>query len=138
METTLDPGAAATQRFIELLKNNHGGNAFRVPMSEVDQEQLAWTPFGSSTPVHTQYGYASIDEQMEQGTFLIYADGRGIFLSRTYDGKFGGGRPTPKLKIRFWRFGCQHDMKQTRNLGRCYNEFTCTHCGHKENVDSGD
>jgi hypothetical protein len=26
----------------------------------------------------------------------------------------------------------------TRNLGRCYNEYKCEHCGELNAVDSGD
>lgn len=125
-------------RFIEMLEKNHGGHLFTEPMTEVDQYDLAWTPFMEAGPAFIRHGYAQIDGRTESGTFYVYYDGQGLFIARTYDGPYQAGKPNPKLKIRFWRFGCKHEMQRTRNLGRCYNEFTCTKCGHKETVDSSD
>lgn len=33
---------------------------------------------------------------------------------------------------------CMHEMRHTANLGRCYNQYTCIHCGKVENIDSSD
>lgn len=33
---------------------------------------------------------------------------------------------------------CAHTWKFVANLGRCYNQYQCTKCGIKQNVDSGD
>lgn len=33
---------------------------------------------------------------------------------------------------------CDHKFQLTKNLGRCYNEYTCTECGQKKSVDSSD
>lgn len=33
---------------------------------------------------------------------------------------------------------CVHEWKFVANLGRCYNQYQCTKCGMKQNVDSGD
>lgn len=34
--------------------------------------------------------------------------------------------------------GCKHSFTG-RNIGRCYNEYTCIHkCGYKYDIDSGD
>jgi hypothetical protein len=42
-------------------------------------------------------------------------------------------------KVRFFLFAeCEHEMKHTRNLGRCFNEYTCSKCGYVEQIDSGD
>lgn len=33
---------------------------------------------------------------------------------------------------------CEHEWYQSKNLGRCYNEYTCSKCGRTKNVDSSD
>jgi hypothetical protein len=33
---------------------------------------------------------------------------------------------------------CTHANCTTRNLGRCYNEYTCTDCGYTWTIDSSD
>jgi hypothetical protein len=32
----------------------------------------------------------------------------------------------------------EHVWKHTRELGRCYNEYTCVKCGAVHHIDSGD
>jgi len=33
---------------------------------------------------------------------------------------------------------CDHYWLFDRNLGRCYNQYKCSHCGALSRVDSGD
>lgn len=35
-------------------------------------------------------------------------------------------------------FKCEHKWGPAKNLGRCYNEYTCEKCGIKNCVDSSD
>ena len=63
---------------------------------------------------------------------------------------------TPENRHRFVHFRCNcshcngwgyvhqsetcsgHEWVHVRNLGRCYNQFKCIHCGKISNVDSSD
>ena len=58
-----------------------------------------------------------------------YYNGRGDAIGFDYWGK----------RVRFFLFAeCEHQMVHTKNLGRCYNEYTCSKCGYVENIDSSD
>ena len=39
---------------------------------------------------------------------------------------------------RFYVIGCEHLEETRKNLGRCYNEYTCKSCGYIRTVDSSD
>jgi len=41
-------------------------------------------------------------------------------------------------KITALRLGCKHKNVTSKNLGRCYNEYTCKDCGYTWQVDSSD
>lgn len=41
-------------------------------------------------------------------------------------------------KIIALRLGCKHKNINSKNLGRCYNEYTCKDCGYAWRVDSSD
>jgi hypothetical protein len=44
-----------------------------------------------------------------------------------------------RLHLRVWKWWfCPHKHQRHRNLGRCYNEYTCTDCGYSYTVDSSD
>jgi len=44
-----------------------------------------------------------------------------------------------KYTVHYYKFYiCDHEVKHTRNLGRCYNEYQCTKCGWTYAVDSSD
>ena len=32
---------------------------------------------------------------------------------------------------------CTHEYT-SKNIGRCFTDYTCTHCGHNYSIDSGD
>lgn len=42
-------------------------------------------------------------------------------------------------KVRYFKFAeCEHTMQHTKCLGNCYNEYTCSKCGYRQEVDSSD
>lgn len=44
-----------------------------------------------------------------------------------------------RYHLRAWQFHfCEHKDVKTRNLGRCYNEYTCQDCNYNWTVDSSD
>ena len=52
-------------------------------------------------------------------------------------GQTQGGSPSGKVRLRPDETPCVHQYT-SRNIGRCYNEYTCIHCGMSYNIDSGD
>lgn len=58
---------------------------------------------------------------------FILSDGTGYALVQDYW----------KGKLRYYMFGCQHDMTIT-NVGRCLNRHTCKICGYSVEIDSSD
>lgn len=47
------------------------------------------------------------------------------------------GKPTGQSFLRDDGTPCTHEYTTT-NLGRCYNRYTCKHCGYSYSIDSGD
>ena len=45
-------------------------------------------------------------------------------------------KPVPYVPRFFKFYLCDHEIKHTRNLGNCYNEYQCTKCGWTYNIDS--
>lgn len=52
-------------------------------------------------------------------------------------GQYMFGRPTGLVRLRPDGTPCQHEYTG-RNKGRCYNEYTCQHCGDVYDIDSSD
>lgn len=141
--------ADMVKHWVEALKESHGGNPFPLPnMREVDQQGLYASNFCLYKPFAEGYGYVSgnfrilgRDTNMCQGHWYVWSDGTGLFIYRGW-GKLGGamigGVSQSSCEIRFFMFGCNHEWQQTRNLGNCYNEYTCKHCGAVQNIDSSD
>jgi hypothetical protein len=47
------------------------------------------------------------------------------------------GRPTGKVPLNHSGEPCVHQYT-SRNIGRCLTEYTCSECGHRYEIDSGD
>ena len=47
------------------------------------------------------------------------------------------GRATGQVKLRADGEPCTHEYTG-RNAGRCYTIYTCKHCNHSYDIDSGD
>jgi hypothetical protein len=52
-------------------------------------------------------------------------------------GQYQGGGPTGKVRQRPDMFPCVHEYVGA-NIGRCYNKYTCKHCGDSYTIDSSD
>lgn len=77
----------------------------------------------------TQTAYGRTSEPKTGITLNWYHNGKGDAILLDYH----------ERRARFFLFAeCEHEMKHTRNLGRCYNEYTCSKCGYVEQIDSGD
>lgn len=83
-----------------------------------------------SVPIEMQYPGAAAPRVENQGMHLQwYHNGKGDAIYLDYWAK----------RVRFFLFAeCEHTMRHTANLGRCYNEYTCTKCGYVETIDSSD
>lgn len=46
-------------------------------------------------------------------------------------------KPTGEVPLRPDGTPCKHEYTG-KNAGRCYTEYTCTHCGDRYGIDSGD
>jgi len=47
------------------------------------------------------------------------------------------GRPTGQVPLRPDGTPCRHEYTSA-TVGRCLTEYTCKHCGHSYQIDSGD
>ena len=47
------------------------------------------------------------------------------------------GTATGMVKLREDGTPCRHEY-ESKNLGRCYNSYTCKHCGDYHTIDSSD
>ena len=47
------------------------------------------------------------------------------------------GLPTGEVKLRPDGTPCTHKYTG-KNIGRCFTDYTCIHCGHNYTIDSGD
>lgn len=52
-------------------------------------------------------------------------------------GQTMSGHPTGKSRLREDGTPCIHEVVST-NLGRCFNRYTCKHCGYSYDIDCGD
>jgi len=52
-------------------------------------------------------------------------------------GQYMMGRPTGTVRLREDGTPCTHAYT-SRTVGRCLTEYTCTHCGDRHQIDSGD
>jgi hypothetical protein len=62
---------------------------------------------------------------------IFWFSGEGYGITQEWDNKRG-------WFFKAYRFGCEHKKTLTKNLGRCYNEYTCKECGYVWTIDSSD
>lgn len=117
---------------------------------QIDEKYLAQsTRFGRESPMKTESRQIMQNNKLIPVTLYVYSDGTGVGIEIDYWGHNADGvgyfylpRPVNKkelLHVRWYTFErCKHNMEHTRNLGNCYNEYTCSKCGYIERIDSGD
>ena len=86
---------------------------------------------GCYSPKFITYRQMQPNKQSEgkesfSGFLLFYHDQTGIGY------QLYGNHP------KFYRFGCDHDMKHVAKLGNCYNAYQCFKCEYREDIDSSD
>ena len=52
-------------------------------------------------------------------------------------GQYMFGAPTGQVPVNKDGVGCTHSYT-SMNVGRCLTQYTCTHCGDRYQIDSGD
>lgn len=119
---------------VEALRRSHGGQRFVAKnWRRVDSQGLYKTNFCLTTAVAEGYGYVEGNGKTYQGHWYVYHDGTGVFINRGWADK------SPNYcEVQFFAWGCDHSYERTKNLGNCYNRYTCCHCGHVMDVDSSD
>lgn len=97
-----------------------------------ESDNHAQVPPGYSNPAHKAHAQCWVDN-----------GGKGFVMVSEYYHPIDPKRPYPHGESvgRVW-FGlfafCEHKNVTQRNLGRCWNEYTCRNCGHSWEIDSSD
>ena len=79
-------------------------------------------PAGDNKYKHVIAGYNASDD---------------TFGCRNCGGQYMMGSPTGEVRLREDGTPCTHAYT-SRTVGRCLTEYTCTHCGDRHQIDSGD
>lgn len=120
---------------IKMVYGNHGPPPnFR----EVDEQEFINSAMRRVyTPQRMEYrqvklmqtAYGSTREVSSGLQLYWYHNGRGDAILLDWHEK----------RTRYFLFAeCEHEMKHSRNLGRCFNEYKCSKCGYTEQVDTSD
>jgi hypothetical protein len=105
-----------------------------IGFREITVEEFAQKRFEGFPILHEdrQLFYANDGTKFEKridATITLFSGNMGYALERDYW----------KKTVRYYAFEkCKHNWVYTRNLGRCYNEYVCEHCGSVNQVDSSD
>lgn len=85
-------------------------------------------------PVCNGTGEVELDEQ--EKTYSWYK-GKTHRACGNCGGQTMWGKATGKSYLREDGTACKHEYT-VRQAGRCYNIYTCKHCGYSYDIDSGD
>ena len=78
------------------------------------------------------------EEQRYKGITAGYDEKTDTFPCNNCGGQYQWGQPSGIVALRKDNGApCVHDYSGV-NLGRCYNGYTCKHCGDYYTIDSGD
>ena len=116
---------------------NDGFNYAPVGFHEVTEKEFAQSGFFTYPFEANEYRQLLYDQNGKPLTkdtpilsirLFFHSDNQGFGMSTDY---WAG-------KVRYFRFGCEHEYEHTKKLGNCYNQYTCKVCGHVNAVDSSD
>jgi predicted RNA-binding Zn-ribbon protein involved in translation (DUF1610 family) len=122
------------------LESNHGGNIFtHDTLKEIDQYGLYETPFLDQEPIYKKYIYFRPDGayHTRTGFAYLYNDGTGVIVSRGYERDIIAPVQN-RLMVKFYRFGCEHEYRETNKSRGFEHNYRCAKCGYDYWVDSSD
>lgn len=90
-------------------------------------------------PVCNSSGRKPADEEMKKYSNVIagYDKSNDTVACNNCGGQGMYGRPTGEVPLRPDGTPCKHEYKGVER-GRCYTVYTCIHCNHRYDIDSGD
>lgn len=91
----------------------------------------------STCPVCNGTGRVSAADQKYKTVIAGYDKDTDTLPCTNCGGQTMFGRPTGKVRTRADGTPCVHEYT-SQNLGRCYNRYTCKHCGYSYEIDSSD
>ena len=66
-----------------------------------------------------------------------YDESTDTFACNNCGGQYMFGRPTGQVPLNILGEPCTHNYT-SKTVGRCLTEYTCTECGDRYQIDSGD
>jgi hypothetical protein len=97
------------------------------------KDNLGQFPEGwNQNPQWKQYTRCFIRDNMQGWLLLPNTSYQEV---RPYESVYNGWKG--KLYVAKFAF-CTHSNSESKNLGRCYNRYTCLDCGYSHAVDSSD
>ena len=127
------------ERIEKALKEFGNYNSLPKPYKILDQRDFYYQQ-NHLTVYETEHRQI-IDEQFGKqcrNTIIYWGFDNGLAIVFPNDWKIVDDHAEYKDLPTFLLIGCDHDYKQSANLGNCYNRYECTKCGFTKDVDSSD
>lgn len=117
------------------IHNEWDNNKLPTPFKQISTDKAIHL-ITTNQPNYIEYRQITEDFDIPKFGFIYYYHSCALFISYPLNWKLINNEITYTNDIEYYYIGCEHDYQRTRNLGNCYNEYTCTKCNRKENVDS--